>query len=338
MERRSDTRRIPQPQSDHGREIAEALWKRRHEITVRPEFPIHNVRVSPVLELRISDGTHQQYAMTTRETWRRHGDCSVQYHGQCHVASDDRARWALHTWRAVQSARMLLSIGENPDCGEAPLCIPSPENPPNPVRLLRGLLRRRDATISEILEDRLDAALTDRISRMPSDIIVTGRFGIGAGIHVDVHAFEPVILVSHADHGTIALPGRAAEALNARINAMRADAARDTEAEALGRDRRVERVIAICREAVALDPEMTDALGTPIRPLLEQHLPRLMRMRAGLEEANAVDATIDGETDAVLGQVIKAVEEGMATHARDRRDALRTELRFLAERHPVQPL
>ena len=96
------------------------------------------------------------------------------------------------------------------------------------------------------------------------------------------------------------------------------------------------RVLRLCREAVAAEPDLADANGTPIRPLVDQHLPELMRRHAAasaiapMEELDAIDAELMEGID----RVRKAVDEALACSAVARRSALRTQLRFLELRHP----
>lgn len=337
MKRHRDHRRIAQPQSKDGADLAETLWKKRHELTIEGDAGnphVHHTSINPTLRIRIDDGTHIPYALSTRTSDQKAGRCSIKYDHRYHSEDDDRARWVLHAWRAVRAARLLVALGEDAGTGDAPLCVPRIQWVSKPIIVLAGLLPRRP-TASELLEDRLDGVLLDRIARMPTDVMASGTFDVGNGVRIDANTCEPIIVVSHDDHGSLTLPGRAAQAIVARVDAERVHSALRLEAIAVGRDHRIDRVLAICREAVAMDPDMTDASGTPIRPLLDSHLPRLARVQEDLVSTGANHPDMEQETDAVLGQVIKAVEEGMASHAQERRDALRTELRFLAERHPA---
>jgi hypothetical protein len=96
------------------------------------------------------------------------------------------------------------------------------------------------------------------------------------------------------------------------------------------------RVLRLCREAVAREPGLVDAKGTPIAPLVEQHLPRLMLKHA--EAARIAEtselAAIDAELMQGIERVRLAVEEALVVSRVDKREALRTELAFLEYRHP----
>lgn len=96
------------------------------------------------------------------------------------------------------------------------------------------------------------------------------------------------------------------------------------------------RVLRLCREAVAREPNLMDAKGTAIAPLVEQHLPRLMQKHA--EAARIAEtselAAIDADLMEGIERVRLAVEEALVVSRVDKREALRTELAFLEYRHP----
>jgi hypothetical protein len=100
------------------------------------------------------------------------------------------------------------------------------------------------------------------------------------------------------------------------------------------------RVLRLCREAVAREPDLVDAKGTRIAPLVEQHLPRLMQKHAEaarIAEASEL-AAIDAELMQGIELVRQALEEALTVSRVDKREALRTELAFLEYRHPVPSL
>jgi len=152
----------------------------------------------------------------------------------------------------------------------------------------------------------------------------------------------PVAFLSHPVMGRLELPGTAIKlGLDRRTST--------SLAEALGMalelpahlpmprgNAQAARVLRLCREAVAAEPDLTDAAGTPIRPLVDQHLPELMRRHAAAS-AIAPDcqlAGIDADLMEGIDRVKKAVEEALSCSAVARRQALRTQLAFLELRHP----
>lgn len=97
-----------------------------------------------------------------------------------------------------------------------------------------------------------------------------------------------------------------------------------------------ERILRLCRQAVSEDPEMTDAAGNLMAPLVEKHLPDLMRRHAAASKdapANML-AGIDDDLAKGLEIVRRTIEQAVSLKSGEKRDALRTQLRFLEMRHP----
>ena len=155
-------------------------------------------------------------------------------------------------------------------------------------------------------------------------------------------AQPPIALLSHPVMGRFQMPGAAIQfGLDRRTST--------SLAEALGMalelpahlpmprgNAQAARVLRLCREAVAAEPDLTDAAGTPIRPLVDQHLPELMRRHAAAS-AIAPDSDLAGiDADLMTGidRVKKAVEEALSCSAVARRQALKSQLGFLELRHP----
>jgi hypothetical protein len=101
---------------------------------------------------------------------------------------------------------------------------------------------------------------------------------------------------------------------------------------------RAARVMRIARDAVTSFPDLKDASGTEIAPLVHKHLPSLLRRHADASATAPANemAAIDAELDEGLETIRAAVEEALAVESGQRRDALRTEIAFLKARHPVE--
>lgn len=93
-------------------------------------------------------------------------------------------------------------------------------------------------------------------------------------------------------------------------------------------------VIDLVRRAVRIDPDLTDALGNPIAPLLTRHVPRLLEVYGQAMETadDSQHAEIEQEILEGLELVRRATEEGLARHGDERRQALRNEIAFLRMR------
>jgi hypothetical protein len=152
----------------------------------------------------------------------------------------------------------------------------------------------------------------------------------------------PIAVLSHPLLGNVAIPGEPVQqGLERRRTA--------SFARALGialelpahlpmprGNAQAARVLRLCREAVAAEPDLADAAGTPIRPLVDQHLPELMRRHAAaaaIAPAHEL-AAIDADLAEGIERVRRAVEEALSCSAVARRMALQAQLGFLALRHP----
>jgi len=339
-------RRHEQPRNVAGRPHAESIWKRRHEIIARPcdaTEPTHiDIDVTPSMSFHIRDSGDSELVLATRKghLGRYGSDPSSYVSGRIPSMSirHDHHPWIVHAWRAAQAARLLNELGLDDEGVEGlDFCRPFDTSAGGLGRIGRRLFRDRRPTIGEVLERRLDDEVARRIELVgitsPTHYVIE----IGNGVVIDAARFEPILGVSHPAHGTLTLPGRAAEALNARMDAMR-DRARRGMVEGPGRESaRIDRMLELCRDAVAADPDMTDDAGTRLGPLVDEHLPRLaIRHREAMTTSSPEDrAAIDQEVAEALEGIAESIEQGWRARARSRRDAVRTDLAFIRMRHPT---
>lgn len=97
---------------------------------------------------------------------------------------------------------------------------------------------------------------------------------------------------------------------------------------------RADRLTAAARKALARDPDLADAAGTPIAALVDTHLPRLVETHQRAQPS--VRAQADEELQRGLDIVSRAIGESIDGLAGRDLDDLRTEVRFLQSRHPVR--
>lgn len=94
---------------------------------------------------------------------------------------------------------------------------------------------------------------------------------------------------------------------------------------------RIDRLMAKAREALAIDPDLTDATGARVDAAFNEHLPRLLKAHA--ETARHARIEDLGETDRQLEigveQIRAMLEEGLQSLRHEKADALRTEVGFL---------
>ncbi len=92
------------------------------------------------------------------------------------------------------------------------------------------------------------------------------------------------------------------------------------------------------RKAIKMFPRMTDAAGTPLAPLIEEHLPRMQAKRdKALEMACDTDkASLDKIYSDSVEIMQNAFEEGIRLETSQAKDDLLIELGFLKSRHPSE--
>lgn len=343
-----DDRRTPrhqQPVDDAGRPHAVSIWKRRYEIVARPchtTEPTHiDIDVTPSISFHIRDTGDRELVLATRKgrmgRYEENPDSYVTGRISGMSMHTDHRPWIVHAWRAAQAARLLNELGiDDGGIDGLDFCRPTYTNEGRLGRIRRTLLPDRRRTIAEVLEERLDREVARRLGLIeitsPRQFVID----IGNGVTIDAARFEPILGVHHPDHGTLTLPGRAAEALNARMDDMRIRAHRSL-VEGPGRESaRIGRMLELCREAIAADPDMTDAAGTRLGPLAEEYLPGLaVKHRRAMESSSHDERqAIDREVAEALEGVADALEQGWSARARRDRDALRVDLGFIRMRHP----
>lgn len=280
--------------------------------------------------------------------------------GQRMVWCGNDGHEVLDAWRGIQAAGLLAVLGGDPD---------APATPP------QGALRRLAARIGvhtrrarpwKAAFAALDAKLAGRIA---ADGVV--RID-GGNLPVDGEAEDPTngviwhgvsaavrivqasawgfdgerhwILAAHPAWGTtrieapltLAILHRLAGAAVAQALAALPDASAAVPAAAVTGNARIARIQEICAHALLREPGLTDRAGTPIRPLVEIHLPELLRVHAAAASTAPADglAAVDAALERGVETIRLAVDEALrALHGRDVAD-LAVQLRFLELRHP----
>ena len=102
--------------------------------------------------------------------------------------------------------------------------------------------------------------------------------------------------------------------------------------------------ISVAQKLIARYPDMKDASGTPISPLVKEHLPRLVRRHSEAIDAATASNNIDqdlldkitNDFESGLAVISRAVLEGVEMEQRRTSDDLSVEIAFLSARHPEQ--
>lgn len=100
--------------------------------------------------------------------------------------------------------------------------------------------------------------------------------------------------------------------------------------------------ISVSQRLVKLYPDMKDASGTPIAPLVNEHLPRLVKRHgeaiAAATASNNIDQNlldkITRDFEEGLKTISRAILEGVEAEQRKTQDDLSVEIAFLKARHP----
>lgn len=273
--------------------------------------------------------------------------------GETQVIDADESRELLGIWSTIQAINALETLG---------IAVPEEGGAIRRTQVARTLA----SSIAKMLEradfpvapDEYEALVA--VSGVEDDSVYewetvpTRWLDVGGGVYLDMnncayykdwndpYARQNVRLMT-VSHGVVMLPYRPFhEALERRKRASFANALGiahelPMHLPAPRGNAQATRVLQLCREAVAAEPELADGKGTPIAPLVNQHLPRLMQKHAEAARTAPADqlAAIDAELMEGIERVRLAVDEALQVSANARRDALRTELRFLEQRHPA---
>lgn len=326
--------KVPQDREE-GRMIAQAIWDHRHSAEVEriegssSSFPMTKITFTPAFSISL---------------WHSHNHVSIKSGGhsrQVRVDSmwNDLASVIYDAWSAAQCARMLRTMGlsdEIPgdaiDLGKAP------------YRFLRGMSFYTGMPTQRMLESRLDAAVADVIARFNPDAEAEA-IAVGDGL-MALRTYGQGVL-EHPQHGITTcakarfpLTAEAFRTLRDRslINAISAKPALPAPTmPALG-NARASRMMQLCAVAVQHNPMLTDASGTRLAPLVETHVPELVRIHreASLHALPQELERIDDDFSEAMEIVCDAVEEGLAAIRGKTQDDLRTQIAFLRSRHPRQ--
>lgn len=250
------------------------------------------------------------------------------------------------TWQCIQGIAIAETLG-----------LEIPEHEERPVDMRRRLA---EAVADMILRDvpvRVEGNYVYRYSRRTSDgktitheqVTQTPWQDIG-GIWMAYRSSgtysndAPTLALLHPTMGVLRVPhGPIERALEQRkrmafANALGIEHEQPVHLPMPRGNAQAARVLRLCREAIAAEPDLTDAKGTPIAPLVNRHLPELMRRHAEAAQSAPAEqlAGIDAELMKGIETVRRAVDEALQVSANHKRDALRVQLAFLEMRHPAE--
>jgi hypothetical protein len=327
-------KRIPQDREE-AQMIAQAIWDHRHSAEVKTvegegsSYAMTHVVFTPSFSIHLSH-SHNQATVKSGGHSRRMGVDS---------AWSDLGSTIYDAWSAAQCARMLRTMGLSDEIpGDAV------DLGRIPFRMLRGLCFYSGMPTQRMLENRLDAAAADVIARFNPDEDAKA-IALADGL-IPLRSYGRGVL-EHPQHGITTctnarfpLTAEAFRTLRDRslINAISAKPALPAPTmPALG-NARASRMMQLCAVAVQHNPMLTDASGTRLAPLVETHVPELVRIHreASLHALPQELERIDDDFSEAMEIVCDAVEEGLAAMRGKTQDDLRTQIAFLRSRHPRQ--
>lgn len=326
------------------RMIADAIWANRHTLEIDHDYgkkvQTTVVKVNPALTLTFTLQSNDGHLHDV--VIRSSGHEEVIMHAW--TQDPEGIMLIADAWRAAQASRMLRSLGEDDGIAGDRIELA-------PIRLMERIgvtmgVRRLPAY--HRLMGRLDAIASSIMIQFPPDVDAS-HIDIGGGVTVFRHYSHGVIM--HEDHGCTSHygPGDHYPLLAATLRTLRERSlvmAVSNEAPlpppvvpALG-NAHATRMIQLCSEAVRRNPMLTDSKGTLLAPLLDKHIPDLVRIhRDASKTAHPSQLrSIDEEFDQGMEIVCRAMDEGLAIlhggEQDDARDELRRQIAFLHSRHP----
>ena len=286
-----------------------------------------------------------------------HGNWTVKVDMAGHPRKLDLRRDSyclLRTWRAVQTMGMIEAMGHVEDPQEIAIGRLSMIDK---MRIATGGTPKRSPgqnapeRLDEILADRIAAGgyvvAPERKSQNGLKDIEGNWFefpdiAVSAGKRFTLDGDVRHVFVEEKTWGNVLITG----SKTLRAMDMAQSGAHASALGLAGRARiylpatgnaRIARIARLCRTAVEMEPDLVDSRGTAIRPLIEKHLPDLLRKHAATAAVAPAEqmAAIDADLDRGVEIIRIATEDALARLADDRREDLLTQLRFLEARHPT---
>jgi hypothetical protein len=331
--------------------LARRIWEERAVVHWEDRRDQPHSPLVPPTTLRLMDGTTLRMSQSS---WRVKVDMAG-YRQDLEYYSATRV---IRAWRAVQAAGVLLEMG---DAADPDVVLLGDRRPMGRLLTMLGMRAKPDfenvlLRLDMLLAERVGKGLTHRVDATYRTADYDGnafdaevvwqdagdgvRFIRQTTFHLD--GTKRFLAVVHPAWGTFEIPcTRTERALTERRDRAHVAALGSRPIPALpappSGNARIARVTRLCRRALALDPDLTDRNGAPIRPLVERHLPELIRIHA--EAAATAPSEGMHEVDAALERGVEtirhAVEEALSLLHDQRRDELATQLRFLEARHPT---
>jgi len=347
---------------------AAALWNERSRLGVvvhRDETLIRGGRhanLQPAVDVTLPTGA----CVRIDESTDRMKACDLSVHAGRHVetfSSKADAAPIRIAWSAVQSEAILDHLGTT-----CPTPLRSGTRTQRALRMIGIGSRNREPDLERMPRMLSEAIASIILAKEPVrcddtyiiDILGEGRrrevrtapsgwFSIGSDILIQQGRYwsaqwmlDTTYMVSHPEWGVVRIPGiPISNALEMRRstafrNVLPDGGDLETPQPRISGSARLEAIRRLCSDALKEDPDMRDASGTPLAPLVDTHLPRLLanHAKASRNAVPLVATKLDDELTRGFEIVRAAFHEGLSRSGSDHRDAFRADLLFLETRHP----
>lgn len=315
------------------RDVGLSIWAARDTLApvFQEEFSLTTLNLSNGITIEIT-ASFNDYECNMRTRILR-GDDVISVAGK---------KTMHRAYEAVQAHAILKKLG-----GDCPI-----ENPEFfafvPLTRIDKLLRRKPRRDTQNVVRR---ALMRRIEQKIGAMTVhpDGEWlDIGNGVEVAAKFDRSTWQMPHQawartdSHGTVGLfyhdMQKALDDLKARALVRMSNLSVDmVQPVSIKGGSRESEVLRVGHAAVALVPDLVDADGTPLTPLVERHLPELIAKRddaLGEATTDAGRAEVVRHFDEGLDIIAATIEEGLTLERSEKSDALIAHLKFLRRRHP----
>lgn len=312
--------------------VAQNIWDHRNELEIKIEHSNEMMQHQHPVELILPSG--MRVSIGYRD--------AVVDTGHNKTTLDAYDMWKIRSiWRAIFLEKLLRKMGDTRSQAELEIAAYKVGQ-----KLLAKMGRRPVVDIARAMEEAAEEKICKQIASgaygRSDDHEKRVWYHIGNEIRLshgkDKWQEVDLVYIHHPEFGTTIIDGKQIRKVLKRREMMATAAVLESQPIPMlpSGNARLSRIAELCQEAVLLDPEMCDTNGTPIRPLVERHLPELASRHAlAARSADVKDlAGIDAELEDGVEGVRKAVEEALAFHADQQRENLSEQLRFLKSRHP----
>lgn len=336
---------------DLSRRVADRIWRERAGIAWKDDERIADRPEEEPATLHFQDGSSVRISTAP---WR----VKIEMGGHVATLEYGHASPIVEAWRAVRAEGMLRAMGDGVDV-EALAVEPvgamsrmAARFGAKPVRRLSNVIRRLDETIARRVrndETQAQPASYDDCDYDGNRVRRKALWrGVGGGVRFVGRTRQTLdgalrhLVADHPDWGMIEIDAplttKAMSDVRARTFDALLDGARPLPSPALPPtgNARVARIVTLCRTALEIDPELADSNGAAIAPLVDRHLPELLRTHAEASrtapagDLAKVDEALDRGVETVRHALLDAIQ---GLHERRMRD-LTVQLRFLELRHP----